>query len=110
MKRTIITTAVIITLLSVVSGQKDGGLSDGAGLSPDGGAGLSPDGGAGLSPDGGAGLSPDGGAGLSPDGGAGLSPDGGAGLSPDESEGFGVGSKCEYIEIIIFYAIIVNLD
>ena len=77
MKRSIITTAAIITLLSVVSGQKDGGLSDGAGLSPDGGAGLSPD--------------------------------GGAGLSPDESEGFGGGSKCEYIEIIIFYAIIVNL-
>ena len=78
MKRTIITTAVIMTLLSVVSGQKDGGLSDGAGLSPDGGAGLSPD------------------------GGAGVNPDDRAGLSPSESEGFGVLSKsCEYIEIII---------
>ena len=40
MKRTIITTAVIITLLSVVSGQNDGVLGDGAGVSPSEGEGV----------------------------------------------------------------------
>ena len=75
-------TAVIITLLSVVSGQNDG-----------------------------AGLSPSDGAGVSPSEGAGISPSEGAGISPSVGEGFSAASnKCEYFEIIIFLATIVYLS